>query len=81
MSKTDVRIVLDSAGIQSILKCADMGAFVDGVTERVKSNAGDGYEVNNRPGRKRYIGEVYAATYKTRVDNSKNNTLLKALHK
>lgn len=76
-----VRIKLDSAGIQSLLKGSEVGAVVDEITEAVQGRCGDGYEISNRPGRKRYIGEVYAATYRARRDNSKNNTLLKALHK
>lgn len=78
---SNVRIKLDSAGIQSLLKSSEIGAVVDEITDTVKNRCGDGYETANRPGRRRYIGEVIAATYRARRDNSKNNTLLKALHK
>ena len=76
-----VRIKLNNAGIQSLLKGSEVGAVVDEITDTVQRRCGDGYETANRPGRRRYIGEVIAATYTARRDNSKNNTLLKALHK
>ena len=78
---SDVKIVLDSAGIQSMLKSAEVAELIQEITAQVQRNAGDGYETSYQVGKKRYIGEVYAATYKARKDNSKNNTLLKALHK
>lgn len=78
---SDVKIVLDSAGIQSLLKSDEVAGLIQEITEQVQRNAGEGYETTYQVGKKRYIGEVRAATYKARKDNSRNNTLLKALHK
>lgn len=78
---SETKIVLNSAGIQQLLKSAEVQALIEEITETVADNAGDGYEANYRVGKFRYIGEVKAETYEARKDNSKNNTLLKALHR
>lgn len=80
--KVDVAIVMNNAGVQSILKGEAVQELIQSYCETVRNNAGgDGYETSYVVGKYRYVGEVEAATYKTRRDNSKNNTLLKALRK
>ena len=76
----DVRIKLNSKGIQELLKSPEISAAVQEVCERIKTNAGSGYGSNVQTGKKRAVGRVYAATRKALSDNYKNNTLLKAMH-
>lgn len=78
MSK--MKIKLNSAGVMALLKSAEVGAYVDKCCEQVATNAGEGFEASGRPGRKRYIGEVKAATSSAYWRNLRGNTLLKALH-
>lgn len=76
----DVRIVLNSKGIQELLKSPEITAAVEEVTKTIANNAGSGYGSNVQTGKRRAVGRVYTATAKAKRDNYKNNTLLKALH-
>lgn len=75
----DVKIKLNSAGIRELLKSPGVTQAVTEAAKSVQNRAGDGYSMNVRSGRNRAIAEVTAETYKARRDNSKNNSLLKAL--
>lgn len=76
----DVRIKLNSKGIQELLKSKEITDAVAEVAKTVKHNAGNGYGSNVQTGKKRAVGRVYTATRRAKSDNYKNNTLLKALH-
>ena len=77
MSK--VEIELNSAGIQELLKSADVKKYCEEIARGVASRAGDGYEFDSVVGKTRVNASVYAATKKANRDNLENNTLLKAL--
>lgn len=77
---SDVRIKLNSKGIQELLKSQEIQDAVRETCERIKNNAGSGYAANVQIGKKRAVGRVYTATKKAKSDNYKNNTLLKSLH-
>lgn len=81
MSDVKVTLKMNDAGIQSILKGAEVQQLIKEACERVRENAGDGYATNYATGKFRYIGEVEASTYKARKDNLNNNTLAKAMHR
>ena len=78
MSKYTLK--LNSAGVRGLLKSAEVGAYIDKCCEQVATNAGDGFKASGKPGRKRYVGEVTAATKDSYWRNIKGNVLLKALH-
>ena len=44
-----------------------------------QNRCGDGYEMTTHVGKNRVNASVHAKTIKARKDNSKNNTLLKAM--
>ena len=77
MSK--VEIELNSAGIQELMKSAEIQGYCEELARGVASRAGDGYEVDSMVGKTRANASVYAATKEANRDNMKNNTLLKAL--
>lgn len=79
MSK--VRVKLDYFGVQEFLFSAPVKEMLREYGERVLNNLpddGKGYEME-MAGDKRPVVKVFATTPKTRIDSSKNNTLLKAL--
>lgn len=77
MSK--VRVKLDYFGVQEFLFSAPVKEMLKEYGERVLDNLPEeGYEMEMAGG-KRPIVKVFATTPKTRIDSSKNNTLLKAL--
>lgn len=76
MSKVTVK--LNYKGVQELLKGDTMRNFLDEYADRVMKQLDDGYEVEHRD-TDRAVVSVGAVTAKARVQNSKNNTLLKAL--
>lgn len=77
MSK--VEIELNSAGIQELLKSAEIKGYCEELAREVANRAGDGYAVDSMVGKTRANASVYADTKEANRDNMKNNTLLKAL--
>ena len=76
MSK--VKFVLNPAGVREILQSPEIAATVKEYTRQVQARAGDGYEMSVMTVN-RSVGRVTAETKEAKRDNSKNNTLLKAL--
>ena len=76
MSK--VRVKLNYAGVQELLKGPEVRALLEECGSRVMQSLPDGYEMETRM-TDRAVVTIHAATTKARVENSKNNTLLNAL--
>lgn len=76
MSK--VKFVLNRAGVREILQSPEIAAAVKDYTNQVQGRAGAGYEASVMT-KNRAVGRVTAETREAKRDNSKNNTLLKAL--
>ena len=76
MSK--IKVKLNYAGVQELLKGAEMEACLDEYADKMMRQLDDGYEVEHRE-TDRAVVSVGAVTAKARAQNSKNNTLLKAL--
>ena len=76
MSKIQVKI--NYAGVKELLKSAEMRAVLDGYANSVMRQLDDGYEIEHRT-TDRAVVAVGAVTAKARVQNSRDNTLLKAL--
>ena len=71
--------VLDKKGVRELLQSAEMQTVIEEYTERVQSNAGQGYSHNVKTVN-RVVGRVIAESADARRDNNEHNTLLKALH-
>ncbi len=74
-------IVLNESGIIALLQSKEMQKGLVAEGKRIQSRCGKGYETEKQAviGRKRAIVRVSAVTAAAKRDNSKNNTLLKAL--
>ena len=70
---------LNRAGVRELLKSSEMQDVLKKHATTIKNRAGDGYEQDIYIGRNRANAMVKAETFKARKDNSKNNTLLKAV--
>lgn len=74
-----IEFKLNLAGLNALMKSAEMQAVLDSAASRIASAAGSGYEVEAaHPISFVAIAAVHARTYEARRENSENNTLLKA---
>ena len=74
-----VRIELNSKGIGALLRSQEMEAVVSVSANVVAGRASGKYNVEIIHAQTRVIATVEAADAKTRRENLKNNTLLKAI--
>ncbi|MGI1734901.1 hypothetical protein [Streptococcus uberis] len=72
---------LNRSGVAELMKSQAMQDVLKEHATTIKNRAGDGYEQDIYVGKNRANAMVKAETFKARKDNSKNNTLLKAVHK
>ena len=72
---------LNLKGVAELMKSKEMQDILKEHATTIKGRAGDGYEQDIHVGKNRANAMVKAETFKARKDNSKNNTLLKAVHK
>ncbi len=75
----NVRIELNSQGVRELLRSEEMMAICKEHADKALSNLGEGYEVTTHTGRNRVNAEVAAVSYEAKLDNSRNNTILKAI--
>lgn len=74
-----LKFELNRKGVKELMQSSEMKKIVDDYAEAAAESLGSGYSSNSRIGKTRVVAEVTADTIKAKVDNSKNNTLLKAL--
>jgi len=72
---------LNRSGVSSLMKSPEMQNILVGKATKVRNRCGDGYEQDIHVGKNRANAMVYAATFKAKRDNAKNNTILKAVRK
>jgi hypothetical protein len=75
----NVKFVLNRDGVRELLKSPEMMEVCKDYANGALSRLGDGYEVTTQVGKNRVNAEVSASTYKARRENSRDNTILKAL--
>lgn len=75
----DVKIVLNREGVRQLLKDESIARLCMELANQTASRCGEGYEVQERNYPERTGAAVLAVTYQAKKDNSKNNTILKAL--
>ncbi|MGT2716562.1 hypothetical protein [Streptococcus respiraculi] len=78
MSK--MRFELNRKGVADLMKSAEMQTVLQQEATAIRNRCGDGYEQDIYVGKNRANAMVSAESFKARKDNSKNNTLLKAVH-
>ena len=75
-----VKIELNRSAIRDqLLKSPEIKAVCEDYANKIASKCGDGYKVDTHSGANRINAMVYADTYKARLDNTRNNTMLKAV--
>ncbi len=73
------KFTLNRAGVASLMKSAAMQEILKEKATSIRSRCGDGYTQDVFVGKNRANATVSAETYEAKWDNSKNNTLLKAV--
>mgnify|MGYP003295347758 CR=1 FL=1 len=74
-----VKVVLNRSGVRSLMKSEEMMQICKDHAYRAKSKLGDGYSVSCKVGKNRVNASIGAVTPKARRENSKHNTILKAV--
>ena len=77
---SNVKFKLNRRGVSELMKSSNMKQVLSGKASSIQQRCGDGYKSDVFVGKTRANAMVKASTYKARRDNSKNNTLLKAVH-
>ncbi len=76
---SDVKFKLNRAGVRDLLKSPEIASACVEAAERVRNNAGSGFAMNTRSGKRRTVVRVYAHTKEAIRDAYDNNSLLKAI--
>ena len=74
-----VKIELNSSGIRQLLKSEETGQMLKQQAEQVRARCGSGYSTDLYQASSRVIAGVFAETAEAAKQNSRENTLLKAL--
>lgn len=74
-----VKIELNSSGIRQLLKSEEVGQMLKQQAEQVRARCGSGYSTDLYQASSRVIAGVFAETAEAAKQNSRENTLLKAL--
>lgn len=75
----NVRIELNREGVRELLRSDEMKSICEGHANTALTRLGDGYETSSMVGKNRVNAEIKAVSYKAKIDNLKNNSILKAL--
>lgn len=70
---------LNRKGVRELMQSQEMQAVLQEKASRITARCGDGYESDVMVGKNRANAMVRAATSQAKRDNSKNNTILKAV--
>lgn len=76
---SQVRIEVNSAGIQALLKSDEVQAFLKAKADRIAAAAGEGMEATARIGRTRARASVVTATSAARKAEAVDRALTKAI--
>lgn len=77
MSK--VKIVLNKEGVRELLQSKEMMNVCEGIANNAASSLGEGFSINTMVGKNRVNAEITADSYEARIQNSRDNIILKAL--
>ena len=75
----NVRIEINDAGVQELLKSSEMQSLLDSYGAQKAAQAGEGYDHAVHVHQKRAVANVFPATKEAAHDNYENNTLLKVV--
>lgn len=75
----EFKIVLNSPGVVELLKSEECLNACEELAFKAQGKLGDEYKVTSMVGKRRVNASIRADTYKAKLDNAANNTILKAL--
>ena len=70
---------LNRSGVRQLMQSQEMQAVLREKASKIAARCGDGYEQDIMVGKNRANAQVWAETSQAKRDNSKNNTILKAV--
>lgn len=70
---------LNSDGVRALLKSSEMMGVLEGYGKSALGRLPDGYEMTSQVGKNRITVQIEAVTNSAKIDNRKNNSLLKSL--
>ena len=76
---SDFEFKLNSAGVRQLLKSEEMQSILSEYGSEIASNAGSGFEKDERVYKKRAVVNVYPKSEHARNKDYKENALLKAV--
>ena len=76
---SDFEFKLNSAGVRQLLKSEEMQSILSEYGSEIASNAGSGFEKDERVYKKIAVVNVYPKTEHARIKDYKENALLKAV--
>ena len=79
MSK--VKCVVDTKAVGALLKSGEMAACIKSEADRRAAGLGAGYATDSKVMSSRVVSSIYTETTEAAADNSRNNSLLKAVGK
>lgn len=74
-----VKVVLNREGVREMMRSPEMVDILAEEAEYICFLLGDGYDYDTYVGPNRANAGIWADSIRARVDNMKNNTLLKAI--
>lgn len=74
-----VKVKLDRAGVRKLLKSQEMLQICKDHAYSAQAKLGSGYEVTFMTGKNRANAQIEAVTWRAKLANIRNNTILKAL--
>lgn len=75
----EIKIELNKEGVKSLLCSEEMSAICQEEAAKIQAKCGSGYEKGAFMGTDRIKATVYADSILAKIDNSRNNTILKAV--
>lgn len=74
-----IKFKLNRKGVSELMKSTEMQEVLKEYATGIRNRCGDGYEQDLYVGKNRANAMVSASTYQAKADNSRNNTILKAV--
>lgn len=79
MSKSDVKIELNTEAVGELLKSNEMMRLCGTLADRALNQLGEGHEITTHVGKTRLNVEIAAVSYAAKKKNLDTNSILKAL--
>ena len=72
---------LNQAGVRALMQSPEMQSILKDKAGNTVNRLGSGYDSDIFVGKNRANAMVYADSFKARLENSRENTILKAVHR